>query len=81
MGLLQNGQWVDQWYDTKDSGGEFRRQASRFRSWLTADGEAGPNGEPGALGSGSCFALPPASMQSSASRSSSPWRSRQRPTR
>jgi putative glutathione S-transferase len=47
MGLLQNGQWVDQWYDTKNSGGEFRRQDSRFRSWLTADGDAGPNGEPG----------------------------------
>jgi len=47
MGLLQNGQWVDQWYDTRKSGGEFRRQDSRFRSWLTADGTAGPNGESG----------------------------------
>lgn len=47
MGLLQNGQWVDQWYDTRNSDGEFRRQNSRFRSWLTADGEAGPNGETG----------------------------------
>ncbi len=47
MGLIQNGQWVDQWYDTKNSGGEFRRQDSRFRSWLTADGQAGPSGETG----------------------------------
>ena len=47
MGLLQKGQWVDQWYDTDNSGGEFRRQDSRFRSWLTPDGNAGPNGEPG----------------------------------
>lgn len=47
MGLLQNGQWVDQWYDTKSSGGEFRRQESRFRNWLTADGQPGPSGEPG----------------------------------
>ncbi len=47
MGLLQNGQWVDKWYDTKNSDGEFRRQDSRFRSWLTADGEAGPTGAPG----------------------------------
>lgn len=39
MGLIQNGKWVDQWYDTKSSGGEFRRQDSRFRSWLTADGQ------------------------------------------
>jgi putative glutathione S-transferase len=47
MGLLQNGQWVDQWYDTKNSGGEYRRQDSRFRNWLTADGKAGPSGESG----------------------------------
>ncbi|MFT4940644.1 MAG: putative glutathione S-transferase [Paraglaciecola sp.] len=47
MGLLQQGKWVDQWYDTKQSGGEFRRQDSRFRNWLTPDGEASPNGEKG----------------------------------
>jgi putative glutathione S-transferase len=47
MGLLQNGQWVDQWYDTRSSGGEFRRQDSRFRNWVTADGAAGPTGEEG----------------------------------
>ena len=47
MGLLQQGKWVDQWYDTKKSGGKFQRQDSRFRNWLTADGEAGPNGEQG----------------------------------
>jgi putative glutathione S-transferase len=47
MGLLQQGKWVDKWYDTKNSDGEFRRQDSRFRSWLTANGEAGPNGEQG----------------------------------
>jgi len=47
MGLLQKGEWVDQWYDTDNSGGEFCRQDSRFRNWLTPDGKAGPNGEPG----------------------------------
>jgi putative glutathione S-transferase len=47
MGLLQQGKWVDKWYDTKTSGGEFQRQDSRFRSWLTTNGEAGPNGEQG----------------------------------
>ena len=47
MGLLQKGQWVDQWYDTAASGGEYRRQDSRFRNWITADGEAGPTGEAG----------------------------------
>lgn len=35
MGLLQNGEWVDQWYDTKNTGGEFRRQDSRFRDWIS----------------------------------------------
>ncbi|MEM8563182.1 MAG: glutathione S-transferase family protein [Pseudomonadota bacterium] len=47
MGLLQNGQWVDKWYDTKSSDGEFKRQDSAFRNWLTADGSAGPSGESG----------------------------------
>ena len=47
MGLLQNGQWVDQWYETKKSGGEFRRQDSRFRNWITINGEAGPSGGSG----------------------------------
>ena len=47
MGLLQNGQWVDQWYDTKSSGGRFERKAPQFRNWITADGSAGPSGNPG----------------------------------
>jgi len=47
MGLLQGGKWVDKWYDTKNSDGEFRRQDSRFRNWLTKDGSAGPTGEGG----------------------------------
>lgn len=44
MGLLQNGKWVDQWYDTKASKGHFVRQASQFRNWITADGAPGPSG-------------------------------------
>ena len=47
MGLLQKGKWVDQWYDTDNSAGEFVRQDSRFRNCLTPNGEAGSNGEPG----------------------------------
>ncbi|MFT4632660.1 MAG: putative glutathione S-transferase [Candidatus Pseudothioglobus sp.] len=47
MGILQKGKWVDQWYDTGTNGGEFRRQDSRFRNWLTPNGDAGPNGELG----------------------------------
>lgn len=47
MGLLQNGEWVDQWYDTSSDGGEFKRKASSFRNWLTPNGEAGPDGQRG----------------------------------
>lgn len=36
MGLLQQGQWVDKWYDTKSSDGAFQRQDSRFRDWISA---------------------------------------------
>jgi len=38
MGLLVDGKWVDQWYDTRSSGGRFVRQDSAFRSWVRADG-------------------------------------------
>ncbi|WP_444942832.1 glutathione S-transferase family protein [Microbulbifer sp. ZKSA006] len=44
MGLLIDGQWHDQWYDTKDSGGAFKREAAQLRNWITADGSAGPSG-------------------------------------
>ncbi|MEM9255225.1 MAG: glutathione S-transferase family protein [Pseudomonadota bacterium] len=47
MGLLVDGMWVDQWYDTDSTGGEFKRQDSLFRHWLTADGSPGPSGEGG----------------------------------
>ena len=38
MGLLVDGRWVDQWYDTKSTGGRFKRKASAFRDWIRADG-------------------------------------------
>lgn len=44
MGLLQDGAWVDQWYDTETTGGRFDRKASQFRNWVTQDGGAGPSG-------------------------------------
>jgi len=47
MGLLVDGKWVDQWYDTKASGGKFVRQDAGFRNWITADGSAGPTGVSG----------------------------------
>ncbi|MEB3356368.1 MAG: glutathione S-transferase family protein [Synechococcales bacterium] len=47
MGLLIDGVWHDQWYDTKSTGGRFIRQESQFRNWVTADGSPGPSGEGG----------------------------------
>ena len=44
MGLLQDGKWVDRWYDTKSTGGRFRRREAQFRNWITPDGSAGPSG-------------------------------------
>jgi len=37
MGLLIDGQWVDQWYDTDATKGKFVRQDSVFRHWIHAD--------------------------------------------
>ncbi|MCQ8264339.1 glutathione S-transferase family protein [Streptococcus suis] len=47
MGLLQDGKWVDQWYDTKSTGGKFIRSVTQFRNWITPDGQAGPTGKGG----------------------------------
>ena len=47
MGVLINGEWSDQWYDTSKTGGAFQRDTSRFRNWITADGSAGPSGAGG----------------------------------
>lgn len=47
MGLLIDGEWRDQWYDTKSTGGRFERQAAGFRNWVTADGSPGPSGTGG----------------------------------
>ncbi|MDX2370791.1 MAG: glutathione S-transferase family protein, partial [Colwellia sp.] len=33
MGLLVDGKWHDQWYDTESSGGRFERKAPSFRNW------------------------------------------------
>ena len=47
MGLLVDGKWQDKWYDTKSTGGEFKRSEAHFRNWVTADGSPGPSGEGG----------------------------------
>ncbi len=47
MGLLINGKWHDQWYDTSSTGGSFVRSDAQFRNWITPDGSAGPTGAAG----------------------------------
>jgi len=47
MGLLIDGRWSNQWYDTESSGGRFVRTDAQFRNWITPDGSAGPSGEGG----------------------------------
>ena len=34
MGLLQNGKWVDQWYDTKSNGGHLFARHRNFAAGL-----------------------------------------------
>ena len=47
MGLLIEGKWRDEWYDTESTGGKFVRSEAVFRNWVTADGRAGPSGGDG----------------------------------
>ena len=45
MGLLVDGKWQDQWYDTSESGGRFVRSDAQYRNWVTPDGAPGPSGD------------------------------------
>lgn len=47
--MLVDGQWTQDWHPVQatDAKGGFVRQISGFRSWVTADGSAGPSGEGG----------------------------------
>ena len=47
MGRLVDGRWNAEWYDTSKSGGEFVRDTSSFRNWVTPDGAPGPSGTGG----------------------------------
>lgn len=47
MGLLIDGRWTDQWYDTSATGGAFERSEASFRNWVTEDGAPGSSGEGG----------------------------------
>ena len=43
MGLLMDGHWHDQWYESSKDGAFQREQAQR-RNWITPDGAPGPTG-------------------------------------
>ena len=47
MGLLVEGKWLDQWYDTATTSGRFVRKDAQFRNWVTPDGAPGPSGSGG----------------------------------
>ena len=47
MGLLIDGTWSDQWYDTEKNNGRFIRETAGFRNWVTEDGTAGISGGDG----------------------------------
>ncbi|KFI26763.1 glutathione-dependent reductase [Haematobacter massiliensis] len=47
MGQLVDGVWQPGWYDTKSTGGAFKRSTSGFRNWITLDGSPGPSGDGG----------------------------------
>ncbi|MBT2374612.1 glutathione S-transferase family protein [Pseudomonas fluorescens] len=46
MGLLIEGRWHDQWYESS-ADGAFQREQAQRRNWVTADGQPGPTGEGG----------------------------------
>ena len=47
MGRLDAGEWRDDWYDTKATGGRFQRSTTTWRNWITPDGAPGPTGQGG----------------------------------
>lgn len=40
MGLLVDGQWLDVWYDTAKSSGEFKRDPTQFRTAISHEAQA-----------------------------------------
>jgi len=47
VSLLIKGQLRTDWLEAETEAGEFVRQDSQFRNWITVDGSAGPSGEAG----------------------------------
>jgi putative glutathione S-transferase len=52
MSLMVKGKLRDNWYEVETESGEFIRQDSQFRNWIT------PNGQPGPTGQGDFLAEP-----------------------
>ncbi len=44
MGVLVDGVWHTDWYDTESTGGRFVRSEAKFRNWITPDGTGAPSG-------------------------------------
>ena len=45
MGLLVDGVWREEWYDTNISGGRFERSAAKFRDAISTDGRFCPDAD------------------------------------
>lgn len=50
MGLLVNGKWQDQWYDTEKHGGEFVRESAQLRDWVGNNAPEGVASHPAESG-------------------------------
>lgn len=42
MGLLVDGVWHDEWYNTEDNDGKFIREDAQFRDWISKNGKFQP---------------------------------------
>lgn len=56
MGLLIEGRWHDQWYDTAKDG-RFQREEAQRRNWVSTDGSPGPSGDGGFKAEGGRYHL------------------------
>lgn len=47
MGLLVEGVWQDEWYETSKTEGKFKREGSQYRNWITPKDSPTPSGKKG----------------------------------
>lgn len=57
MGMLIEGQWVEQSLEALSKNGEFVRESAQLRDWITPDGAPGPGGEQALVARGGRFHL------------------------